>query len=143
MKRPDVLADKSTDELDNLILSEFPYPIAVNYRKMLETKDWDRRTRQCIEVFEYGLRAMTLGVLSEYLIRDADEVRDPELDRKLYQHLSKASVGQWAEFFFLTLRAYGGRRDLFFVPELYDVYWDTSHEPHWPRKGLHLSLIHI
>ncbi len=124
------------DKLDQLILLEYPYPIAVNYRRLLETQEWEARTRKCIEVFEYGLRAITLGVLSQYLIRDVHQVSDLELDRKLYRKLPEASVGQWVEFFFLALRAYRGQRKRFFMPELYDLYWDTSQEPHQPRKGI-------
>jgi len=49
----------SDDSLDQLILTEYPYPIAVNYRRLLKTEGWEARTRKCIEVFEYGLRAIT------------------------------------------------------------------------------------
>lgn len=124
------------DSLDQLILSEFLYPIAVNYQRLLETQGWEAKVRKCIEVFEYGLRAITLGVLSQYLIRDVHQVSDPELDKKLYRNLAQASLGQWTEFFFLGLRAYRGRRELLFMPELYDLYWDTSQEPHQPREGI-------
>jgi hypothetical protein len=124
------------DAIDQLVLSRFPYPIAVNYQRLLEEESWEARTRKCIEIFEFGLRAVTLGVLSQYLIRDVHQVSDTELDRKLYSQLPQASVGQWTEFLFLCLRAYRGKRKLFFMPELYDLYWDTSQEPHRPRKGL-------
>jgi hypothetical protein len=128
--------DLTDDKLDQLILSEYPYPIAVNYHRLLEAQGWEARTRKCIEVFEYGLRAITLGVLSQYLIRDVHQVSDVELDRKLYRKLPEASVGQWVEFFFLALRAYRGQRKRFFMPELYDLYWDTSQDPHQRRKGV-------
>jgi hypothetical protein len=127
--------DTTSDELDQLILSEYPYPVAVNYRRLLEIEGWEARTRKCIEIFEYGLRTITLVVLSQYLIRDVHQVSDLVLDRKLYRSLPEASLGQWTEFFFLGLRAYRGRRDLFFMREMYDLYWDTSQEPHQPRKG--------
>ncbi len=52
------------EEIDQLVLAEYPYPIAANYRRMLEADTWERKTRDCIKVFEYGIRAMTLGVLS-------------------------------------------------------------------------------
>ncbi len=132
--------DLADGELDQLILSEYPYPIAVNYRRLLETQGWEARTRKSIEIFEYGLRAITLGVLSQYLIRDVHEVSDVELDRKLYRKLPEASVGQWVEFFFLALRAYRGQRKRFFMPELYDLYWDTSQEPHQPHKGIRVPF---
>jgi hypothetical protein len=130
------ISEISDAELDQLIMSEYPYPIAVNYRRLLECEGWEARTRKCIEVFEYGLRAIAPGVLSQYLIRDVHQVSDLELDRKLHRHLAKATLGQWVEFFFLSLRAYRGQRQLFFMPELYDLYWDTSREPHQYRKGV-------
>lgn len=131
------------DTLDNLILSEYPYPIAMNYQRLLETESWEARTRKCIEVFEFGLRTITLGLLSQYLLRDVHQVSDPELDRKLYHHLAQSSLGQWSEFFFLTLRAYRGKRKLFFMPELYDLYWDTSQEPHEAREGIHRPFVRM
>lgn len=128
----------STDicALDELVLSQFPRPIAVHYCRLLESATWEARTHKCFEVFEIGLRAITLGVLSQYLIRDLDQVHDLELDRKLVQSLARATLGQWVEFFFLCLRAYDGHRELLFMPELYDLYWDTSKKQQRPRKGV-------
>ena len=63
---------------------------------------------------------MALGVLSQYLLRDFNQVKDPELDKKLQKKLRQASLGDWVEFLFLGLKAYQGKRDLFFMPELYD-----------------------
>ena len=133
-----------TDEdLDQLILSEYPYPIAVNYRRMLEAQAWEEKTRACIRVFEFGLRAMALGVISQYLIRDVEKVSDPQLNRLLLTRLSRATLGTWNEIFFKTLQVYEGKRDLFFMPELYDLHWDTSTSPHRPRKGLRAPFMRL
>jgi hypothetical protein len=127
----------TSEEIDELVLTEYPYPIARNYRKVLDAKDWEKRTREIIKVFEYGMRAITLGILSQYLIEDLYEFSDPELNRELYkQKLSKVSLGTWVNYFFLALKAYGGKRNLFFMRELYDLYWDASHTPNQPRKGV-------
>jgi hypothetical protein len=123
-------------ELDGLVVAEYPYPIAANYRRLLETSDWEARTRRCLEVFKFGIRTITLGILSQYLLRDLHQVRDAELDGRLCKHLKQASLGQWVDFFFLTLRAYRGKRELLFIPELYDLYWDSSQKPHQPQDGL-------
>jgi hypothetical protein len=131
----DATHDLTDDELDQLVKTEFPYPIAVNYRRLLEIEEWEKKTRYCLEVFEFGLRAIALGLLSQYCIRDLDQVSDPTLDRLLWYKLAKPSTGQWVELLFLGLRAYGGRRDLIFMSELYDLYWDTLREPHQYRKG--------
>jgi hypothetical protein len=129
------------DELDELILQEFPRPIAVNYCRLLEMQDWQKKTEHCLRVFEFGLRTMALGVISQYLIRDADKVNDPYLNRLLLDKLpGKASLGTWQQIFFTTLRAYQGERGLFFMPELYDFYWDTQREPHRRKKGVEDSF---
>ena len=124
----------SDEALDRLVVKQYPYPIAVNYRRLLALQGWEERTRKCLQVFEYGMRAVTLNVLSQYLIRDVHRVSEPVLDRKLHSRMAQASLGQWVEFFFLSLRAYHGKRELFFTPEMYDLYWDTSREPHRERR---------
>jgi nucleoside-triphosphatase THEP1 len=134
-------AELTADPIDELVLTEYPYPIAANYRRILEATDWEHRTRECIDVFGYGMRAMALGILSQYLIRDRDEFSDPVLNRELYkQKLSNISLGTWVNYLFLALQAYRGRRDLFFMQELYDLYWDTSRTPHRSRKGVKASF---
>jgi len=118
--------DWTDDKLDQLILSEYPYPIAVNYKRLLDEQDWEKKTRACIQVFEYGLRAITLGLISQYLIRDVEKVSDPQLNQLLLTRLSRATLGTWNEMFFKALQAYEDKRNLFFMPELYDLYWDIS-----------------
>ena len=124
------------DELDKLVLTEYPYPIAVNYKRLLDEQDWEKKTHICIQVFEFGLRAITLGLISQYLIRDAEKVSDPQLNQLLLKRLSRATLGTWNEMFFKALQAYQGKRNLFFMPELYDLYWDTSTSPHRPHEGI-------
>src|SRR5919109_241888 len=106
-------SELTPDPIDELVLTEYPYPIAANYRRILESRDWERRTRECIDVFGYGMRAMTLGILSQYLIRDRDVFSDQTLNRELYkQKLSNISPGTWVSYLFLALKAYGGKREL-------------------------------
>ena len=124
--------------IDHIVLSEFPYPIATNYRKALTAGSWESCTRKSVEVFEYVVRAITLGLVSAYLTRDLKKVSDTELNSKLYQKLPRASLGQWVEFLFLCLRAYGDKRELFFIQELYDVYWNTARTPHTRRKRVRI-----
>ncbi len=126
----------TTTALDNLILTEFPYPIAVGYRRVLEASDWPTRIDRALRLFEYGLRTLGLDLISQYLIRDADTVSDPDLNTLLLDKLPKAPLGSWKQILFTTLHIYGGLRHRFFMPELYDLYWDTSHEPHEPRADI-------
>lgn len=123
-------------ELDRLILTEYPYPIAVNYKRLLDEQDWEKKTQACIQVFEYGVRAIALGLISQYLIRDVEKVSDPQLNHLLLTRLSRATLGTWNDIFFKALQAYQDKRNLFFMPELYDLYWDISTSPHRPHKGI-------
>ena len=124
------------DDLDALVLTEYPYPIAANYKRLLDENDWEKKTRACIQVFEFGLRAIALGLISQYLIRDAEKISDPQLNNLLLTRLSRATLGTWNEIFFRALQAYEGRRELFFMPQLYDLYWDVSTSPRKKRKGI-------
>ena len=152
MARANAQGDKSSSstltdaQLDQIILKDFPHPIATNYAQMLRQTSWEARTRKALEVFEFGVRIITLNVLSQYLIYDMHLVTYAELDRKLYKQLPQASLGQWVEFFFMSLKAYQGRRDRFFIHELYDLYWDTRFEPHHERRkvrGAYNQLVEI
>lgn len=122
--------------LDILVLTEYPYPIAVNYRRVLDANDWPTKVELALKVFEYGLRAITLGVISQYLIRDAHQVSDPALNNLLLRKLPQATLGSWKQMLFDALKAYGGKRDLFFMKELYDLYWDSSYTPQRQRSGV-------
>ena len=129
--------DLTNDKLDQLILSEYPYPIATNYKRLLEEQDWEKKTRICLQVFEFGLRAIALSLISQYLTRDVEKVSDPQLNQLLLTRLSRATLGTWKDILFKALQIYQGKRSLFFMPELYNFYWDTSTSPHCPQKGIH------
>ena len=92
------------DQLDKLILSEFPYPVAVNYQYMLEQTDWEKKHSKCILVFEIGLRALAIALMSQYLFRDSERVNDPLLNDFLERNLAGGSLGLWREIFFRTLK---------------------------------------
>lgn len=120
---------------DEIFLTKYPYPIAVGYRRVIDAPDWRTKVENALQLFDYGLRIITLGVISQYLIRDADKVSDPTLNKLLLEKLPKATLGSWKEICFAALKAYGEKRDLFFMKELYDYYWDSSSSPHRPRSG--------
>src|SRR2546421_8760800 len=63
-------------------------------------------------------------------------VRDPYLENLLEQKFPHLTADAWEEMLFITLRAYQGHRDLFFMRELYDFYWDTSTYPHRRRADV-------
>lgn len=132
-----MMKDKST--LENIILNEFPYPIAVRYQRMLEAGSFEIKARRCIDIYEAGLRALTLGILGQYIQSDSKVVNDAILNKvalRLIDINRPPSLGTWVQVFFAVLKAYQGHRDRFFMTELYDFYWDTSVDPHSPHKGV-------
>jgi len=133
------------DELDKLILREFPQPIAVNYRRLLEMNDWQKKVEHGLRVFEFGLRTMALVLISQYLIKDIYRVNDPFLTKLLLEKLpGGASLGTWQQLFFSCLKAYKEKRNLLFIPELYDFYWDSKDKGmHQPRKGIEDSFTRL
>lgn len=131
----------SNQDLEAIIVEHFPYPVAVNYQRMLETGHLESKVRLCLQIFEYTLRAMALGLVSQYLIRDKEETSGTQLNNLLSRRrFRRATLGEWNELFFATLKTYEGERQRFFIPELYDMYWETDVQPHRPRKGVRKSF---
>lgn len=124
------------DDFDRLVIEEYPYPVAVNYQRLLDADNWEYRTRKVIELFEYGLRTLTLSLISQYLIDDIYEVNNDHLNSLLLGSFHQASLGTWVEVFFKSLAAYENKQNLLFTPEIYEVYWDTANETHKKRAGV-------
>lgn len=130
-------------DLNKLVTEEFPYPIAFHYRELLKIKDWEKKTRKGIYIFEITVRAITCYVLSEYLIEDLENINNPEFDRLLLKRLGQASLGQWVGFLFDCLATYQDKREQFFIPELYDFYWDTAKTPHRKKEGVRNPFLRL
>lgn len=124
--------------LRQVILNEFPYPVAVNYRRMLEETNWQAKTDKAIRVFDYALRMVAIGITSQYLCYDAEAIIDSAVNRILRHKIlgKKPSLGTWKMLLFSLMDAYHGKRERFFMPELYDAFWDTSVSPHQNRPGV-------
>ncbi|MBI4319453.1 MAG: hypothetical protein HY675_13275 [Chloroflexi bacterium] len=123
--------------LDRLVLGTYPYPIAVNYRQMLDARYWPVKVLLGIRVFEYTVRILSLCAISQYVSGDAASMKDKTLNQLLIERLARASMGTWKQMFFDILKAYAGRREQLFVTEMYDLYWDTSRSPHRKRPGVY------
>ena len=122
--------------LDEFVLVAMPHFVAVQYQRLLEAASAEQKVRCALRVYELGLRVLSLGVVSQYLIRDADRVSNLVLNELLLTKLPNATLGTWQQILFTTLRAYEGQRNLFFMPELYDFFWDSSTTPHSPRHDV-------
>ncbi len=124
------------DEFDQLILTKMPRFIAVSYQKMLLAETSEEKVWATLHVYDLGLRILTLGLVSQYLIRDRDRVSDPYLNQLLLEKLPGGGLDTWQHLLFVTLKVYEGQQDLLFVPELYELYWDTFSLPHRPRPNV-------
>lgn len=119
--------------LNTFVLSEMPSFIAVNYQRLLKAQTPQERVELALHIYNLGLRALTISLVSQYLIWDRERTRDPYLNELLLKKFPHLTLDAWQQLLFATLRAYEGNRDLFFMPELYDFYWDTSILPHRRR----------
>src|SRR3712207_6680517 len=106
------------DKFDQLILTKTPHFIAINYKQVLETENPKEKIQAALHVYDLALRALAIGLVSQYLIRDRKQVRDSHLNQLLIKELPRASLDVWQRLFFATLQAYEGKRDLFFMTEL-------------------------
>jgi hypothetical protein len=123
-------------DFDRFVLESMPHFIAVEYKKLLDAESAKGKIDHALRAYELGIRALALGIVSQYLIRDAERVVDPDLNQLLLTELPQATLDVWQEILFSTLRAYEGLRHLFFMPEFYDFFWDNSTVPPRPRPDL-------
>ncbi len=119
-------------DFNEFILAAMPTFIAINYQRLLETQKPQEQVELILHIYNLGLRALTINLVSQYLFRDRalERVSDPYLDKLLEEKFPHLTSDAWEEMLFKTLRAYEGHRDLFFMPELDHFYWDTSVHPH-------------
>lgn len=128
MKNPLTVTDS-----DEFVLDNMPHFIAMNYQRLLAAQSPRERVELALHIYNLSLRILTISLVSQYLIRDKDRVSDPYLNQLLLQKFPHLTLDAWHQLLFTTLRAYEGNQDLFFMPELYDFYWDTSTLPHRRR----------
>lgn len=131
------------DDFDKFILSKMPSFIAQGYKKILLSQTAKDKTQAALYVFDLSIRSLAIGVVSQYLVRDRDKINDSYLDQMLSDKLPGGTLKTWLDLFLLTLKVYVGNKDLFFVTELYDFYWDTSVSPHQPRVDLEKVLFEL
>src|SRR4051812_26873499 len=94
---------------DDFILQNMPYFIAVNYQRLLATQTARERVDLIIHLYHLGIRALTIGLVSQYLIRDRDSVSDPYLNELLQHQFPHMTLDIWNLLLFATLKAYEGK----------------------------------
>ncbi len=135
--------DNVATEFDQLVLRALPHFITIQYQRLLEAETATLKVHNALRVYELTLRTLAISVISQYLIRDADRLNAPILNRLLLTKLPNVTLDVWQQIFFVTLMAYEGNRDLFFMPELYDFFWDNTVIPPKPRQGVEVPFIRL
>lgn len=128
--------DVELTDFDRNVLTKYPYPIAVRYRRILEERDPRTKVDEITRVFDFGMRTLALGLIQQYINSDVNRISDPYLNSLLIDRLRRPSLGSWKDIFFSAIKAYKGNQNMLFMPELYDMYWDTSQSPHVARPDV-------
>jgi hypothetical protein len=125
-------------DLNEFIVATMPYFIAVNYQHLLEAQKPRERVHHMIYLYDLVLRTVTITIVSQYLGQERSRVNDPHLNDLLLNQFPThfLTLDTWQKIFFIALRAYEGKKKLFFMPELYDFYWDTSGASYHPRRDV-------
>src|SRR5947208_9971404 len=93
-------------DVNAFILANMPYFIAVNYQRLLEAQSPQEQVKLILHIYNLGLRALTINLVSQYLIRDREKVDDSYLNELLREKFDHLTTGTWEEIFFTVLKAY-------------------------------------
>ncbi|MBZ0318114.1 MAG: ATP-binding protein [Anaerolineae bacterium] len=124
----------SLTNIDEIILREFPYPIALAYQHLLTTEDARARSLECVQTFHFTIRAIAFAAIMRYLAEPPEVINNEQLNKGIQDYLKTPRTKYWADLLQKTLQAYQNRKDLLFVPELYDLYWDTNEAEATPKQ---------
>ncbi len=127
-------------EFDVDLQHGMPSFLARNYKALLETTSARDRTRLITRIYDLWLRMLTLTLVSQYLSHNRETLSDDRLNRLLEENFDSLTIDGWQKAFFTAMEAYKGNRTLFFMPELYDFYWDTNSLPHTPSADVQHSF---
>jgi len=117
---------QTIDELQNLVINDFPYFIAINYQRLINESNWKEKTNRCIHVFDFTIRALSLMVIGQYLIVDRGKVSDPLLNKLLKDRFPRASLGTWLNLCFRGIQVYAENNYSLYIKELVNFYWDKN-----------------
>jgi len=137
------MASRSVDqqEFDRRILEEYPHFLSVAYGRLLRAEGWREKVKEVMRLYELGARLLVLAVVGQYLLRDLEQVKNEHLNRMLEKEFfQRTHLGVWQEILFAAMDAYRGGRGLFFVPELYDLFWDYREDPPRGREAVREHL---
>src|SRR5207237_212969 len=112
-------------ELDEYLLTNMPYFVAIKYYRLLNAQEPQEQVRLIVQIYDLMLRTLTVSLISEYIsqfIPQRVNIYEPSLHRKLREFFDGSTLDKWEELFFFALDTYQGKREFFFMPDLYDLY---------------------
>lgn len=98
-------------DFDQFMLNETPYFIAHKYRQILQSASDEERVRYSVQLYELAVRTLAIGLVIQYLVRDATVVSFHELNQLIEERLPIATLRVWEEILFSVLRVYSGKRE--------------------------------
>src|SRR5579864_801803 len=105
-------------EFDEFVLTNMPSFIAINYQRLLEAQNPQEQVALILHIYNLGLHALTINLVSQYVFRDRGKVDHPDLNELLKRRFLRTQTPDaWLELFFTALMAYEGMQDLLFMPE--------------------------
>ena len=108
------------------IIHQFPSPIAFHYARAVDEQTaWLDRTVACNRLFDFGIRALVLGILSRYARDQGERFYNETLSRSLHD-LNKYELDYWIHLLRTFMEAYQGDPERFFMEELYSNYWEKK-----------------
>lgn len=117
-------------DFNAFVLKNMPHFISVNYQRLLEAQSPQQQVEILLHIYNLMLRVLTVILVNQYLIRDMETFDRASLNRLLHDQFEHLTASTWKNILFTALEEYKGKKNLLFMPELHDFYWDTTTLPY-------------
>ena len=112
------LNEENTLTFRQIVLLEYPAPLALSYKRMVDEREPFIKHNLIGDLFEVMLKYCASIAIGQYL---KDKIYDKKINNEL-QKLERPSIGSWASFFHEILEFYHKNNKKLVIPELYDFY---------------------
>ena len=120
--------------IDNFVFESMPTFISNQYQKIVNSTDSQKKIRGIVQLYDQIIRTLAIVLISQYLKYNFDQFKSEEINKLLLSDLHSPTRHFWTKIFFRTLVVYEKNRDLFFMPELYDFYWNFNEKKSIPSS---------
>jgi hypothetical protein len=115
-----------TDPIEQVILEEFPYPVALAYHQMLKAKSPEERAELGKRIFYFSIRAISFAIIIQYLKASPKLVNDTVLNETIENYFIAPRTQHWIELLQKGLHAFRETQEKFFITELSDIPTDDT-----------------